>query len=67
MSDDYRSRVKDADFRCQYDTSPNDPEVDALLRGIEPPRAEVAPSQATTPRLNVIEPASQFKWLKPLR
>jgi hypothetical protein len=66
VSDDYRSRVRDADFKTQYDATPKDVEVDALLRGIEPPR-EAVTQGPPGPRMTVIEPAPQFTWLKPLR
>lgn len=62
---DYRSMVKDADFRCQYDVTPRDPEVEAVLSGIEPAR-EIA-RQTDAPRMTVSMPAPQFTWLKPLR
>jgi hypothetical protein len=55
--------LPDAGFRKQYDVTPRDAEVEALLSGVEPPLVarEVAP-----PRIQINTPAPQFRWLKPL-
>lgn len=57
--------LPDANFRKQYDVTPKDEEVEALLAGVEPPKQHIA-SRETTPRVQIIEPKPQFKWLKPL-
>jgi hypothetical protein len=60
---DYKTMVKDADFRCQYDTTPRDPEVDALLSGVEPQRVVQTGSRVG----KSLPPSPKFTWLKPLR
>lgn len=58
--------LKDPLFRSQYDSLRPDPEVEALLAGIEPPKQQLNAPEFQ-PRMDVSAPRPQFKWLKPLR
>ena len=55
---DYRSMVKDPDFRCQYDFTPKpDAQFEAALAGAPQPRMSIPVSTA---------PLNIGPWLQPL-
>jgi hypothetical protein len=53
---------QDPNFRHQFDANPApDPEVEALLAGIEPQKQTQQP--AMQPRMTINESRPEFKWL----